>query len=337
MVGGGAAVAWIMRTKKHLLEPSSAPGTESVAELAQLAQEKLAGLGLSSIDRALTENLSSNLLKPPNEVICIDSCSTGSSLRYADTVAHTIEGVIRWHHKGPVIFDVESAGPQYSTPDSVPIFMSAVYNVQGANCEGLELSHFILLPQCWNGVVSQNLSQGSSDMIPPTDSLDSMLIKTLLAVNETILECAAQCVADPAALAAVIFSLQAALASTSVLLCAYRPELQQLTMACVGDCRALLGHCSGARAFEAQALSVNQTSNNSHEVAQNTGEHPDEATLFTDGRLFDRTTTRTFGGLSWKWPYQAQQNIHERFGGREPVKIGPTPPYVTAESTISTT
>ncbi|KAL8673982.1 MAG: hypothetical protein Q9168_001625 [Polycauliona sp. 1 TL-2023] len=168
-------------------------------------------------------------------------------------------------------------------------------------------------------------------------------------LDNDLLKKAARAITGSRPLQASMTDLVAAEAGCSALLATYDTASQYLIVANVGSSRAVLGHRIGQGAWEARALSVEHTCQNENEVARLRAEHPDEADMLKDGQLLGNTLTRAFGNLRldaytvapctalWKLSAKMQSIAQTRFFGDPPLPSLLTPPYMTAEPSLSAT
>lgn len=132
--------------------------------------------------------------------------------------------------------------------------------------------------------------------------------------------------------------LAPALSGSCALLAFYDSQSQDLKVACAGDSRAVLGRRSENGKWTATPLSEDQTGGTPSEVKRLREEHPGEPTVVRNGRILGQLEpSRSFGDAFYKWTRQTQEKIKRHFFGRTPHPLLQTPPYVTAEPTITTT
>ncbi|KAJ1966625.1 [Pyruvate dehydrogenase [acetyl-transferring]]-phosphatase 1, mitochondrial [Dispira parvispora] len=135
--------------------------------------------------------------------------------------------------------------------------------------------------------------------------------------------------------------LAPAVAGACGLVASYDTQLQQLSVACTGDSRAVLGTLDSTTGrWTATPLSTDQTADNPAELQRLYAEHPNEKdTVIRRGRILGSLQpTRSFGDARYKWPEDIQAQIFTtQFPGRRatpPHYL--TPPYVTATPVITT-
>ncbi|KAL8778642.1 MAG: hypothetical protein Q9213_007332 [Squamulea squamosa] len=121
------------------------------------------------------------------------------------------------------------------------------------------------------------------------------------------------------------------------LLATYDTASRYLFVANVGNSRAVLGQRNDQGTWEARPLSVEHTCHNQEEVARLRAEHPNETEMIQDGRLLGSAVTRAFGDLRWKISAKLQSIARARFLGHPQLPSFLSPPYITAEPSISTT
>ncbi|KAJ3197647.1 hypothetical protein HK101_002075 [Irineochytrium annulatum] len=109
-------------------------------------------------------------------------------------------------------------------------------------------------------------------------------------------------------------------------------EEEDMYLACVGDCRAVLGR-KVAGEVRAMELTVDQTVRNPREALRLLEEHPSEAdTVVANGRVLGCVEpTRAFGDSTFKW----RQSLHERLLREQPPPNYRTPPYLTADPVVT--
>lgn len=137
----------------------------------------------------------------------------------------------------------------------------------------------------------------------------------------------------------VIADMAPAIAGSCALLTMYDLSTGTLRTAVTGDSRAVLGSWSAEKsAFEAHALSEDQTGFNEDEVKRLDAAHPGEKDILDkkSGRLMGIAITRAFGDHRWKWSVEDLDTANQSYfsyGKRPNYK---TPPYMTAEPEITT-
>jgi len=151
----------------------------------------------------------------------------------------------------------------------------------------------------------------------------------------------------PATLAATDLSFAAAVSrlvqgtnGSCAILSLFDPASRALRVACTGDSRAVLGRRSQAAggAWEAVALSEDQSGSAPAEVARITALHPGEDGLIADGRIIGLMCTRAFGDGRWKWARDIIADTKRRFSVDRYKPYDDkfqTPPYVTAEPEVT--
>ncbi|KAJ2041802.1 hypothetical protein H4S03_000091 [Coemansia sp. S3946] len=116
---------------------------------------------------------------------------------------------------------------------------------------------------------------------------------------------------------------------------------KEIVVGNVGDSRALVGVLQDDGTWKAIRLTEDQTASNPDEHARVLSEHPGEDTAIRGGRVLGSLMpTRAFGGMKYKWPLDAQQEIFPflyDFGYRRAhtPEHCLTPPYVTAEPVVT--
>lgn len=131
--------------------------------------------------------------------------------------------------------------------------------------------------------------------------------------------------------------LMPGLSGSCGLLSFYDSKTHILKVAVTGDSRALLGSLNDKNQWTVEALSIDQTGSNLDEAQRIRGEHPNEPSAVTRGRVLGRLEpTRAFGDGKFKWAQKTQEKIHENFFSYPPPSNLKTPPYVTAEPVITT-
>ncbi|XP_054748469.2 pyruvate dehydrogenase [acetyl-transferring]-phosphatase 1, mitochondrial-like [Lytechinus pictus] len=106
---------------------------------------------------------------------------------------------------------------------------------------------------------------------------------------------------------------------------------QDLYVANVGDCRAVLGRKSEYGTWEAVPLTVDHNVQNLGEVERIKGGHPshESTTVIKNGRLLgELMPLRAFGNIRFKWTAEMQQKLMRTFIGYVPPKSYHTPPYL---------
>ncbi|KAJ1975322.1 hypothetical protein H4R35_003195 [Dimargaris xerosporica] len=129
--------------------------------------------------------------------------------------------------------------------------------------------------------------------------------------------------------------LYPAVAGSCGLVASVDRALRQVSVACTGDSRVVLGSLNPRTGeWTAIPLSTDQTAGNPAEVKRLLMEHPnEEATVLQRGRILGSLQpTRAFGDARYKWPETIQAQIYPtQFPGRRATpKYYQTPPYVTA-------
>jgi pyruvate dehydrogenase phosphatase len=132
------------------------------------------------------------------------------------------------------------------------------------------------------------------------------------------------------------------LAGACALLSIYDPNSDLLRVACVGDCRGVLGSVDpSTNKYITTPLSIDQTGFNKAELARVRAEHPGEEDFVNEknGRTLGMAPSRTFGDGMWKWPKEVGKELYAHFWSFKPrdEKLYLTPPYLTAEPVITTT
>ncbi|KAJ2779962.1 hypothetical protein H4R18_003708 [Coemansia javaensis] len=119
-------------------------------------------------------------------------------------------------------------------------------------------------------------------------------------------------------------------------------EAREVTVANVGDSRAVLGMRLPDGRWRAVPLSVDQTPRNPLEAERVRAEHPGEPRVLKHGRVVGTLMpTRVFGGSRYKWPVDLQGELFPDMAtrGYALAKIPMnyiTPPYVTAKPDVIT-
>lgn len=136
--------------------------------------------------------------------------------------------------------------------------------------------------------------------------------------------------------------LAPALAGACALLSIYDPNSDLLRVACVGDCRAVLGSIDPTtNKYISTPLSHDQNGFNNSEVARVRAEHPGEENVINEknGRTLGMAPARVFGDGMWKWSREIGKECYAHFWSFKPrdPKVYLTPPYLTAEPAITTT
>lgn len=133
--------------------------------------------------------------------------------------------------------------------------------------------------------------------------------------------------------------LAPALSGSCALLSFYDSRSKTFRVACTGDSRAVLGRKNGKTGkWFATPLSEDQTGSNPNEEARMRAEHPGEEYVIHRGRVLGNLEpTRAFGDAAYKWSKEVQEQIRNRFFGRNPNSLLKTPPYVTAEPVVTST
>ena len=159
-----------------------------------------------------------------------------------------------------------------------------------------------------------------------------------MSLDRDIFEDAVEALNNPVSLADAMSRLAPAYAGSCALVSFYHCAYQQLSVACTGDSRAVLGRRNDAGEWEATALSVDQTGYNKVEIARIEAEHPGETGIVEKGRVLGFACSRAFGDYSMKWSQELVEKAKSGFFGRFSRKEGfNTPPYFTAEPVITTT
>ncbi|KAJ1924288.1 hypothetical protein IWQ60_005295 [Tieghemiomyces parasiticus] len=135
-------------------------------------------------------------------------------------------------------------------------------------------------------------------------------------------------------------ALLPAMAGSCGLVAALDTTRRQVSVACTGDSRAVLGSLDGSTGlWTATPLSADQTAHNVAELKRLYAEHPgEERTVISKGRILGSLMpTRAFGDARYKWPESIQRTIYpSQFPGRRatpPHYL--TPPYVTATPVVT--
>jgi pyruvate dehydrogenase phosphatase len=132
------------------------------------------------------------------------------------------------------------------------------------------------------------------------------------------------------------------LAGACALLSIYDPNSHLLRVACVGDCRGVLGSVDPlTNKYITTPLSIDQNGFNKSEVARVRAEHPGEENVVNEksGCTLGMAPSRVFGDGMWKWPREVGKELYAHFWSFKPrdEKAYLTPPYLTAEPVITTT
>ncbi|KAL9115512.1 MAG: hypothetical protein Q9227_000833 [Pyrenula ochraceoflavens] len=132
-------------------------------------------------------------------------------------------------------------------------------------------------------------------------------------------------------------ALSPALAGSCGLLSFYDSRSKIFRTACTGDSRAVLGRRNPQTGkWFAKPLSEDQTGSNPNEEARMRSEHPGEPYVIRNGRVLGQLEpTRAFGDAVYKWTRDIQDTIKKQFFGKSPSPLLKTPPYVTAEPTVT--
>ncbi|KAL6699637.1 protein serine/threonine phosphatase 2C [Trichoderma pleuroticola] len=194
-------------------------------------------------------------------------------------------------------------------------------------------------PSPWNDgkLLSQVIPTASKTV--PDEAIQHAIQKAFVKLDDSIIKTAADTSQSEEPLQDKLKKLAVAYAGSCALLSVYDPVTSHLHVACTGDSRAVLGQKSNDK-WEAIPLSVDQTGDNKQEVARLSKEHLGEDNIVKGGRVLGMMVSRAFGDARWKWPLELQQNFVQRFYGAAPLtptEDFQTPPYLTAESAVTTT
>ncbi|KAI0321383.1 phosphatase 2C-like domain-containing protein [Amylostereum chailletii] len=143
-------------------------------------------------------------------------------------------------------------------------------------------------------------------------------------------------------------SMLPALSGSCAIMAAIDPALDDIYVACTGDCRAVAGIWEepedGTAQWRVEVLSQDQTGRNPNELKRLQSEHPvNEADdVVRRGRILGGLEpSRAFGDARYKWPRQVQEALNHAFlvGNDKPMRNPPpllkTPPYVTATPVVT--
>ncbi|KAF2662524.1 protein serine/threonine phosphatase 2C [Lophiostoma macrostomum CBS 122681] len=194
------------------------------------------------------------------------------------------------------------------------------------------------LQWCLIPYVSRALSALSNNQ---KSSVTSTIMQTFVQLdNEIMTQAKTAGHWSPTASPNAMLALNPAFAGSCALLSAYDPETSKLSVACVGDSRAVLGRWDPAsQTYICKPLSVDQTGFNASEKARILAEHPDEPDILDDksGRLLGLAVTRAFGDHRLKWDNEFIKQLQYKFWGHAPRPQSKTPPYLTAEPVVTET
>ena len=180
----------------------------------------------------------------------------------------------------------------------------------------------------------------SSLTLPTPQSIDAAIKRGFVALDHEIVHTSVEkVIKNKKQKAAAAEILAPALSGSCALLSFYDSSSKLFRVAVTGDSRAVLGRKSVATGkWTATALSEDQTGGTPSEVARLQDEHPGEEYVTHRGRILGGLEpSRAFGDASYKWSREVQQQVKNLFYGRTPNPLMKTPPYVTAEPTITTT
>lgn len=142
-----------------------------------------------------------------------------------------------------------------------------------------------------------NLSSSGrvSDVAP--QNISRAIKDAFLSLDHDIMNEAAKTVSGPSFLNDAMSQLGPAYSGSCALVSYYHSDSQQLSVACTGDSRAVMGRRNASGGWDTAALSVDQTGKNLDEVARLQKEHPDEPGMVKAGRLLGLAVTRAFGDV----------------------------------------
>lgn len=126
------------------------------------------------------------------------------------------------------------------------------------------------------------------------------IAKGFLNLDDSIIKTAVETARSQESLPAKVKKLALAYAGSCALLTLYDSNTCTLHVACTGDSRAVLGQKRPNGAWEAKALSVDQTGKNKEEIARLCQEHPGEEDMVKNGRVLGLAVSRAFGDCQWK-------------------------------------
>lgn len=126
------------------------------------------------------------------------------------------------------------------------------------------------------------------------------IAKGFLNLDDSIIKTAVETARSQESLPAKVKKLALAYAGSCALLTLYDSNTCTLHVACTGDSRAVLGQKRPNGAWEAKALSVDQTGKNKEEIARLCQEHPGEEDMVKNGRVLGLAVSRAFGDCQWR-------------------------------------
>jgi pyruvate dehydrogenase phosphatase len=195
-----------------------------------------------------------------------------------------------------------------------------------------------LLPFVRHGLNQVRAAMGEGDAA--VEAIQRAVARAFVSLDDSIMKTALDISRSAEPLQDKVRRLTPGYAGSCALLSIYDPVSRVLHVACTGDSRAVLGRKRPDGTWEAVALSVDQTGNDTDEAARLSREHPGEENIVKNGRVLGMAVSRAFGDGRWKWPLELQQDLRWRFYG--PAPLTPTydvrtPPYLTAEPVMTAT
>ena len=175
-------------------------------------------------------------------------------------------------------------------------------------------------------------------LTPSSTAVDAAIKQGFVRLDNDIVHNSAEKVLKSNSRSVAAEMLAPALSGSCALLAFYDSQAKDLKVACAGDSRAVLGRRGPSGKWSATPLSEDQTGGTPSEMKRLREEHPNEPNVVRNGRILGQLEpSRSFGDAFYKWGKETQERIKRQFFGRTPHPLLRTPPYVTAEPTITTT
>lgn len=172
------------------------------------------------------------------------------------------------------------------------------------------------------------------------DSIENAVKAAFMTLDDEMSKDGIAALSDAATHAEVQARLAPFYAGSCALLAIYSPTTSELTVAHVGDSRAVLGRPS-SNGSTTIPLSADHTPYNPQELERIKTKHPNQNDLVIsrDGdcdRYVGIAVTRAFGDARWKWPKEYLKTCEKSFSGKPPPGNMRDPPYIEAEPDVKT-
>ena len=154
--------------------------------------------------------------------------------------------------------------------------------------------------------------------------------------DQDIMMVASTAISESGRLADAYAKAMNAYSGSCALLSLFNEETRELTIANLGNSRAVLGRRDDKGQWTAIPLSSDHTVQNPAEVLRLQQAHRNEPDMIKEGRLLGNKVTRAFGDSRRKWSHDLQEVAREKCFGPDSPKDLLSPPYVTSEPEVST-